>query len=84
MNTPLSATLAQDRHGQPLVTLDGGPFNGLEIAPAALRELAGHLDALARLAVSRHAVGKHRRPLVVTVGDAQQISAHANGQAKHF
>jgi hypothetical protein len=80
--TPLTATLTRDRHGQPLVVLDGGPFADVEIKPAALRELAQHLDALARLAVSRNAVGKHRRPLVVTVGDAQQISAHANSPSK--
>jgi hypothetical protein len=78
--TPLSATLTQDRHGQPLVVLDGGPFNGLEIAPAALRELAGHLDALARLAVSRPTGGKRHRPLVVTVGYAQAAQATTQQQ----
>lgn len=72
--TPLKATLTKDRHGQPLVALDGGPFCGLEIKPAALRELATHLDALACLATRIPTGGKHFRPVRVLVGDAEQIN----------
>jgi len=82
--TPLTATLTRDRHGQPLVALDGGPFNGLEIAPAALRELAQHLDAVACMAARRPTGGKYFRPVCVPVGDAHQISAHANAKQNTF
>lgn len=54
----IAATLTRDRHGAPLVELEGGPFNGFATSPAALRELAGQLDALARLAASRPTGGK--------------------------
>lgn len=69
--TPIAATLTRDRHDQPLVALDGGPFNGLEIYPHALRELAQHLDAVACLALRRPNTGKHWKPVRVLVGDAQ-------------
>lgn len=73
MKYQIAATLTRDRHGAPLVVLDGGSFNGLEIAPAALRELAAHLDAVACLATRRPTGGKHFRPVRVLVGDAEQI-----------
>jgi hypothetical protein len=80
--TPLTATLTRDRHGQPLVVLDGGPFAGVEIKPAALRELAQHLDAVACMAARRPTGGKYFKPVCVLVGDAQQISVHTNGPSK--
>jgi hypothetical protein len=81
---PLTATLTRDRHGQPLVVLDGGPFADVEIKPAALRELAQHLDAVACMAARRPTGGKYFKPVCVPVGDAQQISAHANAKQNTF
>ena len=68
----ISATLTKDRHGQPLVTLDGQPFNGLDIYPADLRQMAQQLFALADMASTLPTGPKHWKPMKVTTGTKQK------------
>jgi hypothetical protein len=63
----IAATLTKDRHGQPLVTLDGQPFNGLEIYPADMRRMAQQLNALADMATKLPMGGKHWKPTIVHI-----------------
>lgn len=63
----LCATLTKDRHGQPLVVLDGRPFNGLDIYPTDLRRMAQQLNALADMAAKLPTSGKHFRPTKVVM-----------------
>lgn len=65
----IHATVTRCRHGQPLVVLDGSPFNGLEIRPQELRLLAQNLNALAEMAVRLPTGGKHFRPTRVAIGE---------------
>ena len=64
----IKATVTRCRHGQPLVVLDGGPFNGLEIRPQELRTLAQNLNALAEMAARLPTGGKRFRPTRVVIG----------------
>lgn len=57
----IAATLTRDRHAQPLVVLDSQPFNGLEIRPGDLRQLAQQLNALADMAGKLPTNNKHFR-----------------------
>lgn len=68
MNT--AATLTRDRHGNPLVMLNGGPFNGVDVYPADLRRMAQQLAAVADIAIKRPTSGKHWKPVTVTLGTA--------------
>jgi len=63
----IQATLTRCRNAQPLIELQGGPFNGAEIRPAELRQLAQHLLALADLSVKLPMGGKHWRPTVISI-----------------
>lgn len=65
--TPIQATLTRCRHGQALVVLNSQPFNGLEIRPGELRELAQRLAAIADMAARLPLGGKHWQPTVVQV-----------------
>lgn len=64
----IAATLTRCRHNQPLVVLDGQPFNGLEITPQALRHMAQQLSALADMAGKLPTGGKHWKPTTVQLG----------------
>lgn len=64
----ISATLTRCRHGQPLIVLTSEPFNGLEIRPKGLRELAQRLAALADTATRLPLCGKHFKPTRITIG----------------
>lgn len=68
-NVQINATVTRCRHGQPLIVLDDGPFNGLEIRPHELRQLAQHLAALAEMASRLPTGGKHFRPTRVVIGE---------------
>lgn len=69
----INATVTRCRGGQPLIVLDGGPFNGLEIRPQELRRLAQNLTALAEMAIRMPTAGKRFRPTRVVIGgDAYQ------------
>jgi len=78
----IQATLTRCRNGQPLIVLEGGPFNGLEITPQALRQLAQHLSALAEMSLRIPTAGKRFRPTRVVIGgEANQPAkeaAHGN------
>ena len=63
----IAATLTKDHHGQPLVVLDGQPFNGLEICPADLRVMAQQLHVLADMAHRLPMRGKHWKPTHVSL-----------------
>lgn len=63
----IAATLTRCRHNQPLVVLDGQPFNGLEITPQALRHMAQQLNALADMAAKLPTGGKHFKTTKVTM-----------------
>jgi DNA-binding XRE family transcriptional regulator len=78
---PIAATVTRDRHGAPLVVLEGQPFNGLEIYPAALREMASQLDALARLAASRPTGAKYGNTLHVELRTPPNEPAKAGNEA---
>lgn len=69
--TPIAATLTRDRHAQALVTLNGGPFNGVDIYPADLRRMAQQLAALADMATKLPTGGKHWKPTRVAVVTTQ-------------
>lgn len=64
----INATVTRCRHGQPLIVLDGGPFNGLEIRPLELRRLAQNLNALAEMAARLPTGGKRFRPTRIVIG----------------
>ncbi len=76
MTVPINATVTRCRNGQPLIVLDGGPFNGLEIRPQELRRLAQNLTALAEMAIRIPTTGKRFRPTRVVIGgDVHQPAA---------
>jgi len=64
---PIAATLTRCRHGQALVVLDSQPFNGAELRPGELRQMAQQLIAIADMAVSLPTGGKHWKPTKVKV-----------------
>lgn len=64
MNT-ITATITRCRDGKPLVELRDQPFNGLEVRPDELRELARKFIALADMAERS---GRHFTPTRVTLG----------------
>lgn len=66
--TTINATVTRCRHGQPLIVLDGSPFNELEIRPLELRTLAQNLTALAEMAMRLPTGGKRFRPTRVVIG----------------
>lgn len=75
MNTrQISATLTRCRHGQALIVLEDRPFNGLEIRPHELRQLASELTALAEMAARLPTGGKHFRPTRVVIGEKGEPS----------
>ncbi len=63
----ITATVTLCRKGQPLIVLDQAPFNGLEIRPAALRELAQDLASFADIAARITQPGKGFEPTVITI-----------------
>ncbi|MDR0673646.1 MAG: hypothetical protein LBF93_08330 [Zoogloeaceae bacterium] len=65
--TSINATVTRCRHGQALIVLDGGPFNGTEIRPHELRQLAQQLTALAEMALRLPTGGKRFRPTRVFI-----------------
>jgi hypothetical protein len=65
--TPINATVTRCRYGQALIVLDGGPFNGTEIRPHDLRQLAQQLTALAEMASRLPVGGKHFHPTRVVI-----------------
>lgn len=65
----LAATISRCRLGQPLVTLDSEPFNGLEVRPDELRRLAQQFTALAEMAERQPTSRRyHHCPTKVEVG----------------
>ena len=77
---PFAATMTRCRHGQALVVLESGPFNGYEVRPPALRQMAQQLLALADMAGQLPTGGKHWRATRVQMGTAQP--ATEAGQAE--
>ncbi len=65
---PLQATITRCRDSQALVVLDSQPFNGLELRPSELRQLAQQLCALADMAARLPTGGKHWRATKVSMG----------------
>lgn len=68
----ITATFTRCRHGQALVQLDSEPFNGMEIRPADLRQLAQQLVAIADLAERIPSGGMHWRPTTVEIGKTDE------------
>ena len=66
---PVIATVTRCREKQPLIVLEGGPFNGLEIRPVELRRLAQNLAALAEMAVRMPTGGKRFSPTKIVIGE---------------
>ena len=64
----VTATLTRRRHGAALVELTSQPFNGMQIRPSALREMAQRLTAIADMAAKLPTGGKHFKPTTVVVG----------------
>ncbi len=64
----IQATLTRCCHGQALVILNGGPFNGVEIRPGQLRQLAQTLNAIASMAAQLPTGGKHWQPSQLQLG----------------
>lgn len=64
----IAATLTRDRHAHPLVVLDSQPFNGLEIRPSDLRQLAQQFIALADMAGKLPMGGKNWKSTTVQFG----------------
>lgn len=64
----IQATITRCHHGQTLVILNGGPFNGVEIRPGQLRQMAQTLSAIASMAVQLPTGGKHWRPTQLQLG----------------
>jgi hypothetical protein len=65
MSYPINATLTRCRDAQPLVMLNSRPFNGMEVRPSELRQMAQQLIALADMAHKLPMGGKHWRPTQV-------------------
>lgn len=65
---PIAATLTRCRDGQALVVLESQPFNGLEIRPGELRQMAQRLTAIADMAAKLPTGGKHYQPTRIEVG----------------
>ena len=65
----INATVTRCREKQPLIVLEGGPFNGLEIRPVELRRLAQNLAALAEMAVRMPTGGKRFSPTKIVIGE---------------
>jgi hypothetical protein len=63
----IAATLTRDRHHMPLVSLNGGPFNGVDIYPDDLRHMAMELLVLAEKALKQPTFGRHWSPLQLHV-----------------
>ena len=66
----IQATITRCRNNQPLLELNGGPFNGVEIRPIDLRHLAQQLSALADMAQRLPTGGKHWRATQVVIDQA--------------
>lgn len=64
----IAATLTRCRHGQALVVLESRPFNGVELRPGDLRQLAQQLNAIADMAARLPTGGKHWRATRVELG----------------
>jgi len=67
----IAATLTRCRHGQALVVLESRPFNGVELRPGELRQLAQQLNAIADMAARLPTGGKHWKPTRVVIGATQ-------------
>lgn len=67
MSHVINATLTRTWDNKPLVTLDGGPFNGVERTPAQLRALAVALVRAASMAEARPTTGRHWAPKTVVL-----------------
>lgn len=70
MSSPIKATITRCRHGQALLELSGGPFNGVAFRPGELRQIAQQLTALADMAARLPTGGKHWRPTQVVIDQA--------------
>lgn len=77
----ITATLTRCRHGQALVQLESSPFNGMEIRPADLLQMAQQLVAIAEMANRLPLGGKHWKPSRIEIGNAtsQETDAVAQG-----
>lgn len=53
------ATHTRTREHKPLVELNGGPFNGVEMTPKELEQLASVLRLIAKEAAATPCTGKH-------------------------
>lgn len=70
MNYPINATLTRCTGALPLIVLDSRPFNGMEVRPAELQQMAQQLLALADMANKLPMGGKHWKPTKVQMGVA--------------
>lgn len=77
MKPAINATLTRCRNSLPLVVLNSAPFNGLEIRPNELRQMAQELSALADMAARLPMGGKHWRPTHVQLGAAGRVDPEA-------
>ena len=77
----INATVTRCREKQPLIVLEGGPFNGLEIRPVELRRLAQNLAALAEMAVRMPTGGKRFSPTKIVIGEEAAQASPSENQA---
>lgn len=77
---PIKATLTRCANHQALIVLDG-LFNGLEIRPADLREMAMHLNAVADMAARLPLGGKRWKPTLVEIGTPDRQAPEVKASA---
>lgn len=70
-NKPISATVTRCCHNRPLVVIYSQPFNGLEIRPEELRDMAQRLVSLADLAETLPTGDKHFSPVKVAFNTSE-------------
>ncbi len=63
----ITALLTRCRHKNALVTLESSPFNGMDIRPADLRQMAQQLELIADAAERAPLDGKHWNPTRIEV-----------------
>lgn len=58
----IAVTYTRTADNRPLVVLDGGPFNGVELTLERLHELSRQLEEVAHFAERRPVKGRHFIP----------------------
>lgn len=68
--TTIKIRVVRSRLGTPLMVLDGGPFNGVELSPHQMRYLAAGLAGVADAIAEEPVTARSWRPRTIVMGDA--------------